>query len=197
MNFVTPTHYSLQVRDSVALARERGLEIPIVWNTSGYERVEVVDALAETVDIWLADYKYADAALASDYSHAPDYPEVALAAIEEMSLLAGPPVLDADGCMTGGVIVRHLVLPDAVDNSRRALETLWERFGNRVLYSIMNQYTPVIEHPVLGRATSEDEYETVLDFADRIGIEDYFWQDEPADAESFIPAWTGEGVVRA
>ena len=196
VNFVTPTHYSLQVRDAVALARGRGLALPVVWNTSGYERIEVVEALDGTVDVWLADFKYADAALAREYSHAPDYPDVALAAIGRMAELAGTPKFDEQGSMTGGVIVRHLVLPGAVENSRNALEALWNRFGDTVLYSIMNQYTPVIDHPVLGRATSAAEYEAVLDFADELGIDDYFWQDGPAAAESFIPAWTGEGVLR-
>ena len=195
VNFVTPTHYSLLVRDAVATARSRGLALPVVWNTSGYERVEVVEALADTVDVWLADFKYADPDLARECSRAADYPEVALSAIGKMVELAGEPTCDGRGRMTGGVIVRHLVLPGAVDNSKRALAALWERFGDAVLYSIMNQYTPVIDHPIFGRPTSPEEYEAVLDFADGLGIEDYFWQDGPAAAESFIPSWTGEGVL--
>ena len=198
VNFVTPTHYSLQARDAVAMARGRGLSVPVVWNTSGYERVEAIEALASTVDVWLADYKYADARLAAEYSRAPDYPGVALAAIERMIEVAGPPAFDEVGGqerMTGGVVVRHLVLPGAVDNSCAALRALWSRFGDSALYSIMNQYTPVIEHPVLGRRVSAGEYEEVLDFADSLGMDGYFWQEGPAATESFIPAWDGEGVL--
>lgn len=197
VNFVTPTHYSLQVRDAVALARRRGFALPVVWNTSGYERCEVIELLHDTVDVYLADFKYADSALAREYSKAPDYPDVALDALQAMVETTGLPRFDeVDGQlrMTSGVIVRHLVLPGAVENSLRALGLLWERFGNAVLYSIMNQYTPLISHPVLGRPVSSAEYEVVLNHADDLGMKDYFWQDGPAAEESFIPAWNGEGV---
>lgn len=205
VNFVTPTHYSLQVREAVALAREQGLAIPVVWNTSGYERVPVVRALRGTVDVYLADFKYADASMAARYSHAPDYPVTALDAISAMVRAAGEPRFDeVDGSprMTGGVLVRHLVLPGAVEQSMRAIEVLWRRFGDSVAYSIMNQYTPVIgeerraRFPELFRTVTADEYEAVLDFADGLGLPDYFWQEGPAARESFIPAWNGEGVVR-
>ena len=203
VNFVTPTHYSLAIRDAVRLARERGLELPIVWNTSGYERVEVLEALDSTVDVYLADFKYADGELARRYSNAADYPAVALAAIEKMIELVGGPRFDevnGQARLTKGVIVRHLVLPGALENSLRAIELLWKRFGDVVLYSIMNQYTPVmgaeglVRYPELGATVPRDDYEQLLDFADALGIEDYFWQDGPAAEESFIPAWDGSGV---
>lgn len=203
VNFVTPTHHSLAIRDAVRGARERGLGIPIVWNTSGYERVEVVGALAGTVDVWLADFKYADAVLAKRYSNAPDYPQVALQAIEAMATQAGRPQFDEVGGlprMRKGVIVRHLMLPGALGQSKRAVKLLHERFGDAVLYSIMNQYTPVMpssalgRFPELARRVPDDEYEELLDFADSLGIEDYFWQQGPAAEESFIPAWDCTGV---
>ena len=202
VNFVTPTHYSLAIREAVALARARGLHVPVVWNTSGYERAEAVQALAGTVDVWLADFKYADAQLAQRYSHEPDYPQVALAAIDEMAALGTPDFDEVDGLarMTKGVIVRHLVLPGALEQSKRALELLYGRFGDSVLYSVMNQYTPVISgqalarFPELGRRVSDAEYEELLDFADSLGMRDYFWQEGPAAEESFIPAWDGTGV---
>lgn len=203
VNFVTPTHYSLDIMRAVADARSRGLSIPIVWNTSGYERAEAVHALAGTVDVWLADFKYADAALAKRYSNAVDYPEVALAAIEAMAEQAGRPSFDeVDGQMrmTGGVVVRHLVLPGALEQSKRALALLYGRFGDSVLYSVMNQYTPVMGEAVLARfpelanRVSEAEYDELLDYADSLGMQDYFWQEGPAAEESFIPAWDGTGV---
>ena len=203
VNFVTPTHYSLAIMLAVAAARERGLFVPVVWNTSGYERVETVRALADTADVWLADFKYADEWLAQRYSHAPDYPEVALAAIGEMAALGAPAFDEVDGQprMTKGVIVRHLVLPGALDQSKRALEMLFDRFGNDVMYSIMNQYTPVMapsaleRFPELGSRVPDEEYDQLLDFADSLGIEDYFWQEGPAAQESFIPEWDGTGVL--
>ena len=205
VNFVTPTHYTLQVREAVRIARASGLDIPVVWNTSGYERVPVIDALADTVDIYLADFKYADHDLAARYSNASDYPEMALAAIEAMAGQVGAPDFDErDGevRMTRGVIVRHLVLPGALEQSKRALELLFSRLGDAVLYSIMNQYTPVMppdltaRFPELALRVTGDEYEELLDFADNLGIEDYFWQEGPAAAESFIPKWDATGVIR-
>ena len=202
VNFVTPTHYSPAVRDAVALARARGLALPVVWNTSGYERVETLAGLAGTVDVYLADYKYADARLAGRYSAAPDYPQVALRALEAMAAQVGAPVFAeaGDGRLVRGVVVRHLVLPGAAEHSKRALAELYSRFGDGVLYSVMNQYTSVIAGPAvrrfpeLARRVDAGEYEEVLDFADGLGMEDYFWQEGPAALESFIPAWDLTGV---
>lgn len=203
VNFVTPTHYSLEIMQAVEDARARGFAIPTVWNTSGYERVETVRALHDTVDVWLADYKYADAALAFRYSNAPDYPEVAYKALKAMAKAAGKPTFDeVDGQMrmTGGVIIRHLILPGALEQSKQALGELFERFGNDVLYSIMNQYTPVMaseqlaDYPELEHRVTEGDYEELLDFADSLGMEDYFWQKGPAADESFIPVWDGTGT---
>lgn len=204
INFVTPTHYMLQLRETIALARERGLHVPIVWNTSGYERVEAIRALEGTVDVYLDDFKYADPLLAKRYSKAPDYPQVALDALETMVQTVGLPRYDTylgQQRMTGGVIVRHLVLPGAIENSKRVLRMLWDRFGESVSYSIMNQYTPVMTQSALARfpelasTVSQQEYEDVLDYADSLGLVDYFWQEGPAVGESFIPSWNGEGIL--
>ena len=203
INFVTPTHYAAAIAQAVEEARSLGLALPVVWNTSGYERVDIVRELEGIVDVWLADFKYADPDVAQKYSNAPDYPETALAAIGAMVEQAGEPEFDeVDGQvrMTRGVIVRHLVLPGSLGQSKRALERLWTRFGSSVLYSVMNQYTPVMPEgelerfPELGCRVPDAEYEELLDFADRLGIEDYFWQEGPAALESFIPAWDGTGV---
>ena len=203
VNFVTPTHYSTAIMRAVAQARERGLAIPVVWNTSGYERACAVRALADTVDVWLADFKYADPQLAKRYSNAPDYPEVALDAIAQMASLGALTFDEVGGQprMTKGVIVRHLVLPGALEQSKRALEMLYSRFGDSVLYSIMNQYTPVMpasaldRFPELGSRVPDAEYDELLDFADALGMQDYFWQEGPAAEESFIPAWDNTGVL--
>lgn len=203
INFVTPTHYSLQIIEAVSHARAQGLDVPVVWNTSGYERTETIEALAETVDVYLADYKYANAKLSKRYSHAGDYSDVALAAIQKMIELVGEPQYDTyngQQRMVKGVIVRHLVLPGAIENSIKAIDELWGQFGTSILYSIMNQYTPVIsgadlaKYPELGNVVAVDDYERVLDHADFLGIDDYFWQEGPAAKESFIPAWDGTGV---
>lgn len=213
VNFVTPTHYAPEARAAVAWARERGLALPVVWNTSGYETVAAVRANEGTVDAYLADFKYADAELARRYSHAPDYPEVALAALEAMVEEAGRPTFDeVDGepRLTGGVVVRHLMLPGALEDSKRVVRLVHERFGDAVLLSLMNQYTPVLADaakagdtraaatldrcPELAERVSDDEYELLLDYADELGVEDYFWQQGGAAEDSFIPAFDLSGV---
>lgn len=214
INFVTPTHYELRIIDAVARARARGLRIPIVWNTSSYETVPAISALEGTVDVYLADFKYSSAETARAFSHAADYPRVALDAIDAMVRQVGRPQADeVDGAprMTRGVIVRHLILPGHIEESKRAIAMLYKRYGDDIALSIMNQYTPLLvdearsgqswaasvlkRYPELSGRVSDEEYDEVLDFADGLGIEDYFWQEGPAAQESFIPVWDGTGVL--
>lgn len=216
INCVTPTQHAPHIEKAVEAARRNGLRLPLVWNTSGYETVLAVRALEPTVDVWLTDFKYAEPALAARYSHAPDYPSVALAALDAMVEQAGEAAFDeVDGLprLVRGVVVRHLALPGGLDDSKRVIELLWNRYGSRVLLSIMNQYTPVLStaraagdarahalldaFPELGGRVSDAEYEELLGFADEIGVEDYFWQEGPAADESFVPAWDGSGVLAA
>ena len=217
LNMVTPTHYAPQVRAAVRLAREAGCVLPVVWNTSGYETVQAVRANEGVADIYLPDCKYADSLLAARYSKAPDYPKVAMAAIEAMVDQVGRPQFDeVDGQprMLRGVIVRHLMLPGHLDDSMRVVKMVHERFGDDVLLSIMNQYTPVLVDtacsddaqsseqaqtvlarcPELASRVPDEDYERLLDYADELGVEDYFWQVGGAAQESFIPAWDLTGV---
>ncbi len=204
INLVTATQYLPHVCRALDEARGAGLTIPVVYNTSGYERPDVVEALAPYVQIWLPDLKYAAADLATRFSHAPDYPQVALAAIEQMVRLldaAGGRLVDDDGIMQRGIIVRHLVLPGHVDASLATLDMLWEHVGNAVDISVMNQYTPpeagvvAEEASELSRAVSDEEYETVLDHADDLGFETMWWQQGGTVSESFIPAFDGTGIA--
>lgn len=213
INFVTPTHYAVEARAAVAWARARGLRLPVVWNTSGYESVESVRANAGTVDVYLTDFKYADVGLARRYSHAPDYPEVALAALSAMVEEAGGPTfdeVDGESRLSSGVVVRHLMLPGALEDSKRVVRLVHERFGGGVLLSLMNQYTPVIADaaasgdaraiavlercPELACRVAPEEYERLLDYADDLGVEEYFWQQGSAAEESFIPPFDLTGV---
>lgn len=200
INLVTPTHYRSHLISAVRLARSQGLEIPIVWNSSGYETLASIYALGSTVDVWLPDFKYADNDLASKFSSnkIDDYCQVALDTIEAMLEFQPELLFDTykDNLrLKAGVVVRHMLLPGHLDNSKRALELLFENFENQIKYSIMNQYTPVIDEdsdcaknfPELLSAPSSDEYEQLLDFADGLGIKDYYWQDGPASSTSFIP----------
>lgn len=205
VNLVTPTHYRDHAIEAVRRARAASVSLPVVWNTSGYETVASLRALADTVDVYLTDFKYADADLARAYSSAPDYPEVAMRALEEMVRTVGSAEYDeVDGQprMTCGVVVRHLMLPGRLEDSMRVVRLVHDRFGGDVRLSLMNQYTPVIDpssavaarHPELLGRVSDEEYERLLDFADEIGVVDYFWQQGGAAEESFIPAFDNEGV---
>ena len=217
LNFVTPTHYAPQIRAAIERARAAGCALPTVWNTSGYETVEAVRDNVGFVDVYLTDFKYASAELGARYSHAADYPEVALAALEAMVSEAGAPVFDeVDGAprLVRGVVVRHLMLPGQLADSMRVVRLVHERFGGDVLLSLMNQYTPVVAQtarsgagpaqrhaaatlarcPELAGRVPDEDYERLLDYADLIGVEDYFWQEGGAAEESFIPPFDLTGV---
>lgn len=197
INLVTPTHFVPSVIRSVAAARAAGLSLPIVYNTSSYETPETVDALDGTVDVFLADDKYHDASLAARYSAAPDYPTAAWKAIGRMVRIAQDPEYDARGMIRRGVIVRLLLLPGHVANSCLALHRLYETYGNRIVYSLMNQYTPPPGMPSpLSRTVTREEYRAFLRYAERLGITDAFIQEEGTAKESFIPPFDLTGVPR-
>lgn len=209
VNMVTPSHHAPTIREAIRLARRQGLHLPIIWNTSGYETVEAVEACRDAVDVYLTDMKYADAQLAGALSGAADYPQVALRAIGAMVAQTGPLAYDAFGGeerLVRGVVVRHMVLPGHADDSIRVVRLLHDRFGDSIRLSLMSQYTPVIAEaaqrgderaarclerfPELARTLSAEEYEAVLAAADELSIEDYFWQQGDAAQESFIPDFT-------
>ena len=203
INLVTATHYAHLLPTAIGEARRRGLSIPIVYNTSGYEREEAIAELAELVDVWLVDYKYSDADLGRALSHVVDYPETATLALSRMCAAVaarGGELVDADGMMRRGVIVRHLVLPGHADDSCRVLDRIWDVAGD-VPISVMNQYTPNERMRASGgelsRAVTEDEYEFVLDHADDVGFTQMFWQEGGAVDESFTPAFDTTGVLRS
>lgn len=202
VNLVTATHYAHLLPDAVRTARERGLVVPVVYNTSGYELAEAVRELGDgVVDVWLTDFKYANAALGRELSHVPDYPEVARAALAEMVASvrrAGGELEAADGSLLRGVIVRHLVLPGHADDSCRVLDLVREVAGD-VRVSVMNQYTPnaamrSTSGPLSG-PVSDEEYERVLDHADELGFSTVYWQEGGTVDESFVPPFDTTGVL--
>lgn len=197
INLVTPTHYVPQIAEALRLAKGKGLHIPVVYNTGSYERVETLKLLEGLVDIWLPDCKYYDGELAKKYSNAPDYFEVAGAAIAEMVHQAGAPVFDGE-LMKRGVIVRHMILPGHTKDSKKVIKYLYETYGADIYISIMNQYTPLpqMEHyPELNRRVTSREYERVVDYAISLGIEQAFIQEGETAKESFIPDFeSGIGI---
>ncbi|MEG2458528.1 MAG: radical SAM protein [Raoultibacter sp.] len=209
INLVTPTHYVPQIVASLALARGAGLTLPVVYNTSGYESVKTLDMLAGVVDVYLSDFKYADTTLAARYSSAPDYPAVAISALDAMVAQVGECVFEQPALGDGqddeqparllrGVIVRHLMLPGCLDDSKAIVALLHKRYGAALRLSLMNQYTPVCPlpaYPELNARVPAADYEALLDFADDLGVQDYYWQEGGAAEESFIPVFNGQGVA--
>ena len=199
VNLVTPTHFVPQIITALETAKKQGLSIPIVYNTSAYEKTDTLKRLSGLVDIYLPDLKYFDSTLSSRYSHASDYFETAAAAISEMVRQTGAPVFtgDADSLMQKGVIVRHLLLPGCEQDTRRILHYLHSTYKNDIYISIMNQYTPlsqVADIPQLNRKISSREYEKIIDYAISIGIENGFIQEGETALESYIPPFDCEGI---
>lgn len=197
INLVSPTHYTDYLIESVRLARNAGLRIPVVWNTGGYECPETIGMLSGTADIYLTDFKYSSGELAGRYSGAPDYPDYALASLEKMVRQTGPCVFDQNGMMQTGVIVRHLVLPGCSDDSLEILRLIAEHIPvDHVRLSLMAQYTPdFLPSPTcqandpykkIRRKITTYEYQKVADEADRLGFDG--WMQERSSATSrFTP----------
>lgn len=192
INLVTPTHYSDKIKEAVIIARNNGLTIPIVYNCSGYEKVETLRSLDGIVDIYLTDFKYMDSELAGRYSKASDYPLIAKMAIDEMIRQTGNPLFNEEGIMTKGVIARVLCLPNHVKNSKEACKYLYDTYGDMVYISIMNQYTPmpaVCDIDDLNRKVTKREYNRLLEYCTDLGITNAFIQEGDVAKESFIPVW--------
>lgn len=196
LDLVTPSHYLPQIVNGLFYARQKGFCLPVVYNSSGYEKTEALDMLQGYVDVFLPDLKYYDGKLAADYSRAGNYFEVASKAIERMVELTGPPVLDDRGIMVRGVLVRHLVLHGSRKDSRKLVEWLWQRFGNGIYLSLMSQYVPMygaLEHPVLGRRLTTFEYESVTDYAAELGFTNCFVQERSSAKAAYVPDWDDMG----
>ena len=189
INLVTPTHFVPLIIDGIKLAKNRGLCIPIVYNRSGYENVSTIKMLDGIVDVYLPDFKYYSDGYAIKYSKCSDYFKYASLAINEMVRQKGSCQFDENGNIISGVIVRHLLLPGMEDDSKRILKYLYDKYGDRVYISIMNQYTPVrkCKYDELNNKVLDSVYDDVIDYAWDIGIRNAFIQEGGSQSESFIP----------
>lgn len=195
INLVTPTHYIPLIRDGLILAKKKGLTIPIVYNTSCYEKKESLRLLEGLIDIYLPDFKYYDNALGK-YSKVKDYFEVADSALEEMYRQVGKPIYE-NNILKRGVIVRHLVLPSHVEDSKKVITCLYNKYKDNIIISIMNQYTVTrkLKYKELNNKVSKKDYDSLIDYAYDLGIRNCFVQDEESQNESFIPAFTGDNII--
>ena len=218
INLVTPGQYVPHIVYAIEKARNQGLFLPIIYNTSGYEKVDTIKRLEGIVDVYLPDFKYFDSSIAQKYSHAADYPIIAKAAIEEMVrqkphayfypenkrrgwkdyVRDGIESEAKEGYLIGsGVIVRQLLLPGCFEDAKKIVRYLYDTYEHKVYVSLMSQFTPLthlVEFPELNRKVTENEYDAYVDYAIEIGIENGFIQEGDVAEESFIPDFNCEGV---
>ena len=212
INLVTGTPFIPQIVIAITRAKDRGFDLPFIFNCGGYESVEAIKMLDGLIDIYLPDLKYYSSELSLKYSYAPDYFEKACAALDEMYRQVGAPAFmketkdsPDDTLLKKGMIVRHLLLPGQTKDSKKILRYLRETFGDNIYISIMNQYTPMpfltegsnagCKYPELARKVTPGEYARVVDFAIKIGIEKAFIQEGETAEESFIPSFDYTGLI--
>ena len=199
INLVTAGHFLPLVVSALDGAKNQGLTIPVVYNTGGYEKVDTLRRLEGLVDVWLPDYKYESSRLSEKYSHSADYPKQVKEALREMVRQAKEAVFDSRGMMKRGVIVRHLVLPGCVYDSKDVLDYLYDTWGDRIWVSILSQYTPlphVKSYWEMNRKITKEEYGEVVDYACFLGMRQVYIQEGECAEESFIPSFDDSGVEK-
>lgn len=197
INLVTPGQYIPDIVWAVNDAKSRGMKLPIIYNTSGYENVTELKLLEGIVDVYLPDFKYMDSTLSARYSRAKDYPSVAKQALSEMVRQQPDVVIDdATGLIQKGVIVRQLLLPGHVNDAKAVLKYLYDTYHDHIYISMMSQFTPIAlkDYPEINRTVTKREYERLVNYALEIGITNAFIQDGDVAKDSFIPAFDCEGV---
>lgn len=191
INLVTGDHFIPLIAEAVASAKADGADIPFIYNCSGYEKPENLKILDGLIDVYLPDFKYMEAEPADKYSHAPDYPEIAKASLKEMVRQCPHCSFDEKGLIREGVIVRHLLLPGHVMNAKKVLRYLFGTYGDQIYISIMSQYTPMPgisgSFPELGRRVRKAEYDRLVDYAIKLGINNAYIQDRSVADTGFIP----------
>ena len=194
INLVTPTSYVPQIIEAIKIAKKNGLRIPIIYNTNGYENVETIKKLDGYIDIYLPDLKYADNDLGRQYSNVNNYFEIATKAINEMYKQVGKNIINEKGIMKKGVIIRHLILPNNIPNSKKVLTWIDKNMGNNVFVSVMAQYFPTYnakEYEEINRRLTTEEYEEIENYLFSLNIENGYIQDfnEEDDETLFVPKW--------
>ena len=192
INLVTPTSYVLHIIEAIKIARKKGLKIPIVYNTNGYESVETIKLLEGYIDIYLPDLKYYYNDLAKKYSKVDNYFEIATKAIQEMYRQVGAPVLDENGVMKKGLMIRHLILPNEVQNSKKILKWIKNNIDSNVYVSIMAQYFPTYKAKTIheiSRKITKEEYEKIENYLYELNLENGYIQELGEHEEEYVPTW--------
>ncbi|WP_061996376.1 radical SAM protein [Clostridium sp. ATCC 25772] len=197
INLVTPTHYIPQIIEAIKLAKSKGLILPIVYNSNGYEDVNAIKMLNGYIDVYLPDLKYFSDKYAVKYSKAPHYFTVATNVIDEMFAQVGEPVFNENGLIKKGVIIRHLMLPGLLFDSKKIVDYVYKKYNDKVFLSLMNQYTPFYncsEYEELTKPLNPKHYESLIDYCVDLGYKNAFIQEEGTCKESFIPDFNLDGV---
>ncbi len=197
INLVTPDHFADKIANALVMAKSNGLSVPVVYNTSGFCYVDTLKMLDGLIDIYLPDFKYMSSEFSKKYSSASNYPEIAKAAIAEMYRQQPLSQFNENGIMTKGLVVRHMMLPGLLYDSKAIVKYLYETYGHNIYISLMSQYTPfgnLENFAELNRRVTKREYNALIDYAINLGIENAFIQDGKAADESFIPDFDGRGI---
>lgn len=197
INLVTPTHFVPQIIEALKLAKNSGLKIPIVYNTNSYENLETIKLLKGYIDIYLPDLKYFNDKYAIKYSNAPDYFTTASKVIEEMFSQVGEAVFDINGMMKKGMIIRHLMLPGLLFDSKKIVDYIYDTFKDSVFISLMNQYTPMFNascYPEINKKINPKHYESLINYCINLGINNAYIQEPGTASESFIPSFDLRGI---
>ncbi len=197
INLVTPSHYLPQLLPVIKRAKCEGIQIPFLYNCGGFESVEILQKAEGLIDIYLPDMKYISPTLSAQYSHTEHYAEVAKKAIAEMVRQQPSCKFDESGILQQGVIVRHMMLPGNLADSKAVVSYLYETYKDRIFLSLMNQFTPteaLSDYPKINRRVTQREYDNLIDYAISIGVEQAFIQEGETAKESFIPDFSNQGV---
>lgn len=197
INLVTPTHYVPHIIEAIDIARAKGLSIPILYNTNSYDSVETIKLLKGYIDVYLPDFKYFNDKYAIKYSNAPRYEENIIPVLKEMYNQVGPVQFDNNGFITKGIIIRHLMLPGLLFDSKKILDKIYSVFQDNVYISIMNQYTPMFnasKYPEIDKSLNPKHYDALIDYASSIGITKGFIQESGTNSTAYVPNFNFEGI---
>lgn len=197
INLVTPTHYVPQIIEALKLAKSKGLSIPILYNSNAYENIETIRALKGFIDVYLPDLKYYRDKYALKYSKAPNYFNIASEVIGEMVSQVGEVKFDDDGIIQKGVIIRHLMLPGLLFDSKKVIDFIYTTFSESVYISLMNQYTPMhqaFKYPEINKPLNPNHYDSLIDYCLNLGITKCFIQECGTDSKAFVPDFDLTGV---
>ena len=197
INLVTPTHYAPQIIKAIDIAKNNGLKLPILYNTNSYDSIETIKSLDGYIDVYLPDFKYFDDKYALKYSSVNNYSENAIKVIDEMIRQTGLPKFDSIGRIIKGVIVRHLMLPGLLFDSKKVIDLLYNRYGDSIYISIMNQYVPMFnayEYPEINKPLNPKHYDSLVNYAAYLGVKNGFIQEEGSNTDKYTPNFNLEGV---